>query len=110
MKKNALALSVVCLLLSTFGSALTAATAPASAPGDPPSIAAAAAPLPTWLASQQLGNCRLTCSNGTHILTTTTLSTCCAYPGTLCPAGSPPIFGLWQPFVGSAVECPFGGD
>ncbi len=100
------ALTLVALFLSTFGSSLLAAPTPPS-PGAT-AIASVEAPLPVWLNPPPQGNCSLTCTGGTRVLTTTSLSVCCANPGTLCPAGSPPIGGTWKPlFNGSLVDCGF---
>src|ERR1700709_66336 len=102
-----LVLTVVAFFLSAFGSSLLAAPAPPS-PGGGAGIAAVEAPLPLWMNPTPQGTCRLTCTGGTTVLTTTSLNVCCANPGTLCPAGSPPIGGIWKPlFNGSLVDCGF---
>jgi hypothetical protein len=103
-----IALTVVCCLLSAFGSVLLAAPVPASTA----EIATAAAPSPTWLASLAQGTCRLNCTGGTlghpnSVVIFTTFSTCCSYPGTLCPAGTTPVYGTWQPLSGALQLCPF---
>lgn len=100
-------LTVAALFLSAFGSSLLAASAPPSL-GSAVENTTAEAPLPLWLNPPPQGTCSLTCTGGTRILTTTSLNVCCANPGTLCPAGSPPINGTWKPlFNGSLVDCGF---
>jgi hypothetical protein len=101
-------LTVVFCLLSAFGSLLLDAPAPAGTAD----IATVATPSPAWLASFPQGTCRLSCTGGTlghpnRVVTLTTFSGCCAYPGTLCPAGTTPIYGIWQPLSGAAMLCPF---
>ena len=107
-----LALTIVCALLSAFGSMALAAPAPASPAVSPIETATAAAPLPVWLTTPAQGTCRLFCTGGTighpnSVVMFTSYSTCCSYPGTLCPAGTTPISGNWQPLSGAARLCPF---
>ena len=100
--KNSLTRNVVltafAVFLSTFGSALLAAPTP-------PSLGEA--PLPVWLNPPPQGTCRLSCTGGATVLTTTSLNVCCANPNSLCPAGSPPFAGTWKPLSGSLVDCGF---
>jgi hypothetical protein len=112
--KNSKSLTVAGFLLAAFGFLLLAAPAPASATASPAEIATAAAPSLTWLSypPPPQGTCNLSCTGGTlghpnWVRTLTTYSGCCSYPGTLCPAGTTPLSGSWQPLSGAATLCPF---
>ncbi|HEX4963525.1 MAG TPA: hypothetical protein VF173_22035 [Thermoanaerobaculia bacterium] len=110
--KERMPLIVVCLALSICGSWPMASCAAALPAGDAIQTGEVSVPPPTWLVTQPEGSCSLTCTGSTpahpkRVLTVTTFNICCAYPGTLCPAGSPPVTGSWQPFSGSLRLCGF---